>query len=253
MMARRAAGVFGDDLPKEASAVTGDGDEEADVFFVIPIERDGMEKINTLLTAAEWARLLDVVHAAAGMGRAERTEYLEQVCKGQPSLRTRAESLLDALESENSGFGEAIGGAASRKLEAETAAGSRIGPYRIVGRLGRGGIGGGLRRDPRLRPVPEAGGDQSDGRGAVRAGDPAAFGNERQILANLDHPNIARRLDGGATEAGLPYVVMEFVDGRLIDKYCRERGLNARGSWNCSCGWRGRCSMRTRIWWFTAT
>ena len=55
------------------------------------------------------------------------------------------------------------------------------------------------------------------------------FRNERQILANLDHPNIARLLDGGATEAGLPYVVMEFVDGRPIDDYCRERGLNISG------------------------
>ncbi len=54
------------------------------------------------------------------------------------------------------------------------------------------------------------------------------FGVERQILADLDHPNIARLLDGRATESGLPYVVMEFIDGRPIDDYCRERYPSAR-------------------------
>src|SRR5262249_52153222 len=55
------------------------------------------------------------------------------------------------------------------------------------------------------------------------------FRHEREILASLDHPNIARLMDAGTAPDGRPYFVMEFVDGRPIDRFCEERGLDARG------------------------
>ena len=54
------------------------------------------------------------------------------------------------------------------------------------------------------------------------------FQDERRILATLDHPHIARLIDGGATDLGVPYVVMEYVDGRPIDRFCHERALDVR-------------------------
>src|SRR5438105_2011200 len=98
--------------------------------------------------------------------------------------------------------------------------GRRIGPYRLIRKLGQGGMGSvylAARAD-----------DQFEQQVAVkivkRGMDTdfilSRFRNERQILAGLEHPNIARLLDGGATEDDLPYYVMEFIEGRPIDEFC---------------------------------
>ncbi|MBX3702057.1 MAG: serine/threonine protein kinase [Dokdonella sp.] len=106
----------------------------------------------------------------------------------------------------------------------DTAA-QRIGPYRVVGELGSGGMGTVL-----LAERVEGGFEQRVAIKLIRShlvGHEAVqrFERERQILANLDHPHIARLLDGGASAAGVPYLVMEYVDGVAIDRYCIEHGL----------------------------
>ncbi|HET8644904.1 MAG TPA: serine/threonine-protein kinase, partial [Vicinamibacteria bacterium] len=109
--------------------------------------------------------------------------------------------------------------------EPEVPAGRRIGRYEVVGELGRGGMGIVLRvvraddadRQPvALKLVPQAG---------VSGPARRRFLAERQILAALQHPHIARFLDGGATEDGLPFLVMELVEGEPIDRYCDRNGL----------------------------
>jgi serine/threonine protein kinase len=104
--------------------------------------------------------------------------------------------------------------------------GRRIGPYRIQKLLGRGGMGA----------VFLANRDDDQFRKSVavkllrfETGDPASlarFRNERQILATLDHPNIAALYDGGSTEDGLPYIVMEYVAGQPLDTYCNSEKLS---------------------------
>lgn len=102
----------------------------------------------------------------------------------------------------------------------------RIGPYRVLGEAGEGGMGTvylAERDDPQLR--------QRVALKLVRGGMAAAslvrrFLAERQILASLDHPNIARLLDGGLTEEGLPWFAMEYVEGTPIDRYCADRRLD---------------------------
>jgi len=104
----------------------------------------------------------------------------------------------------------------------------RIGPWRVTGELGSGGMGtvllaerteGGFEQRVAIKLL----GSHLAGAEAVRR-----FERERRILASLDHPHIARLLDGGQTEGGVPYLVMEYIDGVAIDRHCSERGLGLR-------------------------
>ena len=153
---------------------------------------------------SRWERLKEIVAEAAGLPLAARADYLDHACAGDTGLRQEVETLL---QYDSPGF-----------LEVD-AAPSRLGPYRILREIGRGGMGA----------VYEA--ERDDGefhqRVAIkvikRGMDTDAilrrFFTERQILARLRHPNITRLLDGG-TFAGRPYFVMEFVEGLPIAAYC---------------------------------
>jgi serine/threonine protein kinase len=104
----------------------------------------------------------------------------------------------------------------------------QFGPWRSIRLLGRGGMGtvylaeradGAFRMTVAVKVVPLA---------LASVDIEERFRRERQFLASLDHPKIARLIDGGVTSAGLPYLVMEFVDGLAIDQYCEARKLGAR-------------------------
>src|SRR5208283_5567142 len=103
--------------------------------------------------------------------------------------------------------------------------GRRVGTYKIIERIGVGGFGEvyrALRADDQYRMEVAL--------KVIRAGQDSGFvvsrfKNERQILASLDHPNIARLLDGGTTEDGVPYFVMELIEGQTIDRYCNHHKL----------------------------
>jgi serine/threonine-protein kinase len=186
--------------------------------------------MKTVLTPAEWTVLQDIVNTAADLDAAQRSAYLDEVCAGQPQLRSRADSLLAALASDESSFiGAVIQQAASATVDGDLpAAGTRIGPYRIQSVIGRGGMGvvyEAFRDDDqyRMRVAIKVAVIGLLSRNLIQR-----FRNERQILANLDHPNIARLLDGGTTDGGLPYVVMELVEGQPIDAYCQQRQLTVR-------------------------
>jgi WD40 repeat protein/serine/threonine protein kinase len=155
---------------------------------------------------------------------AERAAYLERVCGNDPTLRREVEALLAAHE-RLAGLASTLGG------PAETAAGERptaaIGPYRLLRKLGQGGMGTvylAEQTQPVQRQValkvtrPGLDGDQVVAR----------FEAERQALALMDHPHIARVLDAGATEDGRPYFVMELVEGLPITRYCDEQRLSLR-------------------------
>ena len=104
--------------------------------------------------------------------------------------------------------------------------GRKIGAYRIIGRCGQGGMAVvylGERDDPQFRKRVAI--KMMSGWGSGEAIRQRLF-NERQTLATLDHPNIVKLLDGGSTDEGLPYLVMDFVDGVPIDKYCDLKQLS---------------------------
>jgi len=184
--------------------------------------------MQTILTAQDWVRLQEIFDVAVELPPAERASYLDEACSDDPALRSRIESLLVSVE-EDTGIHEAVGRAAASSLRGSLPAiGDRLGPYEITGVVGQGGMGvvyRAVRAD-----------DEYNKEVAIKV---AAFGlltpglrqrflRERQILANLDHPNIAGLFDGGTTPDGAPFVVMEFVAGKPIDDYCAENSLARR-------------------------
>ena len=171
-----------------------------------------------------WQRLQALFDAAIELGTDDRSAYLEEACREDPSLRWQVESLILALDEASHLLDTAVSDSA--KASAESAAGrQRFGPYQIERELGRGGMG--------VVFLARRADDTYRGQVAIKLllelrshEQLRRFRIERQILANLQHPHIARLLDAGRTEAGSPYVVMEYVPGTAIHTFCDDRRLN---------------------------
>ncbi len=181
-----------------------------------------------------WQRVEQVCIAALERGEAERGAYVAAACAGDTALQREVNSLL-AEHGRAERFMEspalevAAKGIADEEAALRTASsmiGRTISHYRIVEKLGAGGMG------EVYRAVRADGAyEKQVAMKLIRSGFGSEyflerFRNERQILARLDHPGIARLLDGGATEDGLPFIVMEYVDGIPIDQYCEKLRLN---------------------------
>jgi eukaryotic-like serine/threonine-protein kinase len=174
-----------------------------------------------------WARVKAVFHAALELPPRERAALLERTSSEDPALAAEIGELLAAHEAAG-GFLEQDLVSLDPVLGAELAAalpGMRIGPYRVLGELGRGGMGAvfaAVRDDASF--------DQQVAIKLIKRGMDSEeivrrFVAERQILARLVHPHIARLLDGGSTADGRPYFVMERIDGRPLPRYADEQGL----------------------------
>ncbi|WP_412061227.1 protein kinase domain-containing protein [Rubrivirga sp. IMCC45206] len=178
--------------------------------------------------AADWTRVGDVFDAVADLAPAARAAALDRLCRdvdGRPddALRAEVESLL-AADADAGGLGPLDAAAAAALVADAAVAGERIGPWRVVREIGRGGMG-------RVDLVERADGayDQLAAlkRLGLVAGDRVRlFVRERQILARLEHPGIARLLDGGVGPQGTPYLVMEYVEGEPITAYADAHGLS---------------------------
>jgi serine/threonine protein kinase len=175
------------------------------------------------MTPERWERIKGVLGAALELNPADRISYLDQQCAGDDSLRREIDTLL---ESEQQAGPQFLGGASLVDLAANLIPeegnpwiGRRVGAYQIVELIGAGGMGEvyrAFRADDQYRKevalkIIRAG--QDSGSVITR------FKNERQILAGLEHPNIARMLDGGTTDEGVPYLVMELIQGQPITEY----------------------------------
>src|SRR5262252_6637344 len=167
----------------------------------------------------ERARLVETLFAqAANLKATERARFLDVVCGADRGLRADLESLLSADAADDTFIHSAVtdirrSAVGEPEPASEKSIPQRIGPYRLQERLGRGGMG------EVYRAVRENEFHMQVALKLVRRGvDPELavthFQREREILARLDHPNIARILDGGTTTDGLPYFVMEYVEGR---------------------------------------
>jgi eukaryotic-like serine/threonine-protein kinase len=175
------------------------------------------------MTPERWEKIKDLVEGGLEREGGARALFLDEVCTGDPSLRTEVEELIDSHEQAAS-FMVMPAFEAATTLAAEdrdaSLVGRRIGPYKNVRELGHGGMGTvylavradeAYRKDVAVKVIKRG----MDTEGIIRA-----FRTERQILATLDHPNIARLLDGGTTEDGRPYFVMDYVQGLPLDVYC---------------------------------
>jgi serine/threonine protein kinase len=164
---------------------------------------------------------------ALALSPAERTAFLDRACAGDPDRRARLEALLAAAVEGHPLLDAAACAATNPPLApapAPEAAEQRIGPYRLHQKLGEGGCGtvylaeqeDPVRRRVALKVIKPG----MDTREVI-----ARFEAERQALALMDHPNIARVYDAGTTENGRPYFVMELVQGVPITTFCDERKL----------------------------
>src|SRR5581483_4723467 len=166
-------------------------------------------------------------HEALNAATVARADFLKGACQGDAELRQAVERLLVANNS-------AAKGSVWERTALETLTGSLISEssidrYRLLNRLGEGGMGvvyEAVRAD-----------DAYSKRVAIKIVNPIAaagstlarrFRTERQILAGLEHPNIARLLDGGETAEGLPFLVMEYVEGLPLDGYVLQNRLSRR-------------------------
>ncbi len=180
------------------------------------------------MTPERWQRVQEIFHQASELEQEERLEFVKTACGDDTDLCDEVLTLIRSGDTGGDFIEDAIGGTAQRAVAAEPKedAGERIGAYRIIDTLGRGGMG--------VVYLAERADKQFEQRVAiklVRSGllvdDSIAvrLRSERQILASLEHPNVARLLDGGATEDGVPYLVIEYINGKPITEYCDEKAL----------------------------
>lgn len=170
-----------------------------------------------------WQRIEALYDAAAEMSPEERSRFVAEQCADDDDLRRE---MLAAFRNESSGLTSVVEQAAAAVAEKnQNATGRRMGPYHILRPLGRGGMGAvylATRDDDQYRKevaIKTLKFEAEDSFALTR------FRHERQILAQLEHPNIARLLDGGANAEGTPYIVMEYVAGIPITEYCQQHQL----------------------------
>lgn len=171
-----------------------------------------------------FAQIKELFEAISDLGEPERSRRLHALTD-DPELIAEVESLLDRTEHDVARFAlpalEALAAVAGDQLNI----GDQLGVWTLTGELGHGGMGTvfkAQRHDGHFEQVAAI----KLQRGLPSSEALARLAQERQILARLAHPNIARLLDGGATPSGQPYLVMEYVEGEPIDRYCRRLQLS---------------------------
>jgi non-specific serine/threonine protein kinase/serine/threonine-protein kinase len=172
-------------------------------------------------------RCEELFHAASALSPGERDAFLRARCVDDPELRGEVERLLTAhARAADFIASPAIAAARDWTPAEERLDGRMVGPYRVVREIGRGGMGavylaeradGQYQQRVALKVIK---------RGMDTEQVLARFRAERQILASLDHPNIARLLDGGSTEQGVPFFAMEYIEGEAIDAWAEQRALS---------------------------
>lgn len=191
------------------------------------------EPVPPPIDSERWSRIEALFHEAAELPPERRSEFLERACGEDVALRRAVERFLQvdassaALDHSLEEWAAPLQGPSAGDADG-LPPGTMVGRYRITDVLGRGGMGtvyraeradGAYQRTVALKVAGrERLSDQALGR----------FHRERQILAGLHHPGIASLLDGGTTEDGHPFLVMELIEGVPITAYARERGLSVQ-------------------------
>ncbi len=169
------------------------------------------------MTPNRWKEVMVVLEQALERDPADRASFLSTACGADQGLRDEVESLLATDVEAGDFLSEPVFGPYRGEPDG-LEEGARLGSYRVLREIGRGGMGSvylAVRVDDYEKQVAIKVMGLGTAAEIVRR-----FRAERQILANLDHPGIAKLLDGGTTENGLPYLVMEHVEGRPIDVHC---------------------------------
>lgn len=181
------------------------------------------------MTPERWQQVKELLQSVLEQPTEEQTAFLNHVAGGDDPLRLEVESLLEFQEGNENFIETSALEITARSVGAESQdemAGAQIGPFQVEREIGRGGMGAvylaqqndnHYQRQVAIKIIKRG----MDSDEIVRR-----FRNERQILANLTHPNIAGLFSGGTTAAGLPFFVMEYVEGKPINEYCQARELS---------------------------
>jgi len=189
------------------------------------------------MDAERWARVEQLCQAALERDAQEQSAFLASTCGSDRELRREVESLLVHRNKADTFLEAGAMDAAAQALAAvgnlnaldsSRWIGRLIAHYRCVAKIASGGMG-----DVYLAVRADGTFDKQVALKVIQGARStdfflSRFQNERQILATLDHPNIARLLDGGSTEEGLPYLVMEYIQGLPIDYFCAQKNLDPR-------------------------
>lgn len=183
------------------------------------------------MTPRRWQQIEEIFHQAVELASDQRISFLDRACEDDTELRREVESLLAGEEDTQTTLMSTVILAAAQSLSKDRPdefVGRRIGSYRITGIIGQGGMAEvfrAVRDDDQYQKQVAI---KLIQRGMVSNFTLSRFRYERQILASLEHPNIARLLDGGTTEDGMPYFVMEYIEGQPITEYCVSNKLSVR-------------------------
>jgi non-specific serine/threonine protein kinase/serine/threonine-protein kinase len=176
-----------------------------------------------------WKRIDELFHKAIELPDNERDDFLERACSGDLSLRAEIAKLIDGYARAGNfietppAFDNTV--LTLPEQEVEILTGTRLGAYEVIREIGRGGMGTVYLAERADEAFQKRVAIKLVTAGVDHQSITQRFRNERQILAALDHPNIARLLDGGTTESGTPYFVMEYIEGKTIKEYCDTRCL----------------------------
>ena len=176
----------------------------------------------------DWKRVQSVFLSVADVSPQERAHLLDVACSGDSEMRAEVESLLESDREDDQNISSTIASEAASLIGAPIQIGDRLSAYRVVEEIGRGGMGDvylATRDDDQFQKqvaikVVRRGLDTADVLGR--------FQHERQILANLDHPYIARLLDGGTTLDGRPFFVMDYIEGQPLDVFSQAHKLDIK-------------------------
>jgi hypothetical protein len=196
------------------------------------------------MTPERWRVVRELFTAAAERDASSRASFLATACRDDSDLHAEVTSLLEASD----GAGHFL-----ESGVAERSAPVRIGPYHVVSEIGHGGMG--------TVYLAARDDEEYEKRVAIKLVRPGLYGDvvlhrfrsERQILARLEHPNIARLLEGGTTEDGLPYLVMEYVRAVISWKTATRGGSRSPRGSSSSGRFARRCSTRIGTWSYTGT
>ncbi|HYO64061.1 MAG TPA: serine/threonine-protein kinase, partial [Pyrinomonadaceae bacterium] len=191
------------------------------------------------MPSEHWQLVEDIFGRAADLPPAERAAFLDAECGANAALREQVEFLLKCDEEAGTFINEpafdvrgvatlAPGLLPDTTGPTDLMAGRRIGAYKIIREIGHGGMGAvylAERADAEFRKNVAI---KLVKRGMDTDFILRRFRNERQILASLEHPNVARLFDGGTTDDGLPYFVMEYIEGQPVHRFCNARRLSVR-------------------------
>lgn len=179
----------------------------------------------------DWQTIKSVFDEAVKLPPSKRKEFINKKCAGNPALRIEVISLLDSHDKAGAFLEtphiEATSGT-SVKVKNDPFTGKKFGKYKLVECIGTGGMGSvylGVRDDGQF--------EQKVAIKFIKSGLNSGyvikrFLNERKALASLNHPNIARLIDGGSTKSGMPFFIMEYVEGKPITRYCDDNKLNVQ-------------------------